>query len=45
VFVSLLKSSNPEARSVIKHALNILTPAIPVRIDNGEEEENWAISV
>lgn len=35
VFHSLLKASTPDARLVVKQALDILLPAIPIRLDEG----------
>lgn len=35
VFHSLLKASTPDARSVVKQALDILLPAIPNRLEDG----------
>lgn len=35
VFHSLLKAHAAEARTVVKQALEILTPAMPVRMEDG----------
>lgn len=38
VFHSLLKAHGQEARHVVRHALNILTPAVPQRMEDGHAQ-------